>query len=34
MIGWTPSNSKLSAEVHEGEAPITFTYSLFYVYYD
>jgi hypothetical protein len=34
LIGWTPSKSKLSAEAHEDEAPIAFTYSLFYVYYD
>ena len=24
----------LAAEVHESEAPITFTYSLYYIYYD
>jgi hypothetical protein len=24
----------LEAEVHEKEAPIAFTYSLYYVYYD
>ena len=28
------SPNKLAAEVHETEAPIAFTYSLYYVYYD
>lgn len=34
IVGWTPSKSKFSAETRESEAPIAFTYSLFYVYYD
>jgi len=34
LVGWTPKPQKLSAEPHEDEAPIAFTYSLFFVYYD
>jgi hypothetical protein len=28
------SPNQFAAEVHETEAPIAFTYSLYYVYYD
>lgn len=32
--GITTTPEVLAAEVHEDEAPITFTYSLYYIYYD